>query len=576
MRADRGLSVRPAPGCARRARRTLAVDQQPQRAASAALARDLAPAARDLTDGRVNLRRRAAGCRQAPTTCPAPAATARAAVRPARLALSSARPPPAGRRRTRRSPALRSASHAAGAPRGAPRPARSSTRRACSRLTSLRPCRGSVRAREAHRRHSVDPRQRLVQRALRAAASSGRASLAGLERRRAAPAAPAGGARARPRFDPRERHVRPERALLGPVPAPASSASETAACSGAARAVLVVEVEREQARARGGSGRTPSARSAGPPARRPRRRPPPRSRSAAASSCQPRNTSVTCSASGAPAAGRGGPRRARRASRRAARAGRAGRAPRTCARGPSDRELLSAQQAPQQVHAHRGRAVADLGAVARQADVAGQRRAVRQLRAPAHVARPACPRCRRPGPATPVIASACRPRSAPGRRRPSPRPPRARPRRGARSAPGRRPAAPPWPRSSRPPPRRRSRPTSPGRSVSRAAISPPRARLGQRPAGGPASSCGHLVVDASCRRPRRASCAWRSRDQRRQASQAPARRRLPARHHLHLAPPQAGRDLERARSPRSRSSASRSVSAISDSGMPNRRSVCCS
>ena len=72
---------------------------------------------------------------------------------------------------------------------------------------------------------------------------------------------------------------------------------------------------------------------------------------------------------------------------------------------------LAAEQPPQQVHGDRGRAVADLGPVARQAHVRGSRAPVRELHAPADGADRLLLGSAA-GPATPVIATAV---SAPNR-----------------------------------------------------------------------------------------------------------------------------------------------------------------
>ena len=147
------------------------------------------------------------------------------------------------------------------------------------------------------------------------------------------------------------------------------------------------------------------------------------------------------------------------------------------ARVRSPRRLPALQQVAQQVHCDDDRALADVGAVARQHDVARQQLPLGALDAEADVADRLLLGAA-VGPRDPRSPSRRRrPRSAPGRRRPSPRRPRARRRRGARSARRRRPAARSWPRpSTRPrPPLKYA--DAPGRSVRRPASSPAGAGL---------------------------------------------------------------------------------------------------
>ena len=101
----------------------------------------------------------------------------------------------------------------------------------------------------------------------------------------------------------------------------------------------------------------------------------------------------------------------------------------------------------------------------------------------------------------------------------------------------------------RTPPRRRPRtPTTPARSVSRAASSPRGARLRRREPAALQQRRDLLVDRAS--RPRRRSRARGARDhQLHQALVAAAASRLVAGDHLDLAAPQAGRDLEPAEAP---------------------------
>ncbi len=181
-----------------------------------------------------------------------------------------------------------------------------------------------------------------------------------------------------------------------------------------------------------------------------------------------------------------------------------------------------------------------------------------------------------PGPAMPVMPtpiSACRRSRAPAAsasatsRETAP---------CSRSAPGRRRRARPSPRCCR----RRGRPSrsprTPARSVRRAASRPP--------VHDSAVAIVWPCRAAPARRARR-SCCRRSRTAcrrgaLRQARRARRRRRcrvwLVARDDLDLAPFQARRDLEALELDRPRARPRASVSAISDSGMPNSRSVRCS
>ena len=184
-----------------------------------------------------------------------------------------------------------------------------------------------------------------------------------------------------------------------------------------------------------------------------------------------------------------------------------------------------------------------------------------------------------PGPAIPVIADAdlraeARPRAVGQRLGDLHRHRAVR----ARSAPGRTPASSAFASFAVRRPRRPGRtPTTPGSSVSRAASSPPvhdSAHATVIP--GDRSSVRDLVVDGRVRRRRtamsRVALARRRPRARRYAS---SRAGLAARDDLDLAAPQAGRDLQRIEVDPVAPRATRSVSAISDSGMPNSRSIRC-
>ena len=216
------------------------------------------------------------------------------------------------------------------------------------------------------------------------AASSGRASARWPQTARMEAAARRGrdGARRSPRFTRARvrwgqngrfsgRYQRPP--PTHPTPAPWSASARPSSSSSASA---------NRRGARGGSARTSAARSVGrPQSPRPPQRPPPR---AAPPRSRPASPGRRVSRAGrrpGPGADPPGPRSD--SSRQAASAARARvreveRNEHARSRDRSEREVLPAQQPAQHVHRHGGRAVADLAAVAGEAQVAGERRSVRR------------------------------------------------------------------------------------------------------------------------------------------------------------------------------------------------------